>query len=359
MHTLKEHDILTYLTGANENELFERANATKVHMFGNEVYLRAIIEFSNVCNKKCHYCGLRAPNGEIARYRMQDTDILNAASMAVSEGAGTIVLQSGDDFSYSTQTIGTIISEIKTRHDVAVTLSLGDRGIDEYAFWRDCGADRCLVKLETTNPRIYKRLRDGEEFSSRLHRVESLRALGYEIGSGVIVDLPDSNLISALQDILFLTDLDLDMIAVGPFIPHPQTPLAHAEHGSIELSHRMTAILRILNPHANIPATSALSALEPESQELALTRGCNVLMPSMTPNTHRADYNIYPGKNESDIDVTDSLALAKDMIRSLGFVPSSSKGFSPRRNNVLESTPRSAAGHNTRRTAECRQVVTD
>jgi len=358
MYTLKEHDILTYLTGADDKGLFERANAAQSREFGNEVYLRAIIEFSNVCNKKCHYCGLRAPNGEIARYRMGNDEILNAAKMAASQGAGTIVLQSGDDFSYSTQSIGTLIKEIKTRHDVAVTLSLGDRGMDEYAYWRECGADRCLVKLETTNPRLYKRLRGGEEFSSRLHRVESLRHLGYEVGSGVITDLPDSNLISTLRDILFLTALELDMIAVGPFIPHPQTPLAHVAPGSVTLSHRVTAILRILNPHANIPATSALSALEPESQGLALTRGCNVIMPSMTPEDHRADYFIYPGKNKADIDVTDSLTLAKNMIRSLGLVPSSSKGFSPRRKDVQQSAPRNTTGHNPRRTAECRKIIT-
>jgi len=354
MYTLKEHDILTHLTGADDKKLFERANATQSQEFGNKVYLRAIIEFSNICNKKCHYCGLRAPNGEISRYRMGNDEILNAADIAASQGAGTIVLQSGDDFSYSTQSIGTLIKEIKTRHDVAVTLSLGDRGMDEYVYWRECGADRCLLKLETTNPRLYKRFRDGEEFSSRLHRVESLRHLGYEVGSGVITDLPDSNLISTLQDILFLTALDLDMIAVGPFIPHPQTPLAHVMPGSIALSHRVTAILRILNPQANIPATSALSALEPESQRLALTRGCNVIMPSMTPEDHRADYTIYPGKNASNIDVTDSLTRAKNIIRSLGLVPSSSKGFSPRKNNVQQSTSRNTTSHNTRRTAECR-----
>ncbi|MBI9080681.1 MAG: [FeFe] hydrogenase H-cluster radical SAM maturase HydE [Pseudodesulfovibrio sp.] len=359
MHTLNKQDILTYLIGANDNELFERANKVKRQVFGDEIYLRAIIEFSNVCNKKCHYCGLRAPNGAITRYRMRDTTILNAAAMATYRGAGTIVLQSGDDFSYSTQALGKIIRDIKDRHDVAVTLSLGDRGLDEYAYWRDCGADRCLLKLETTDPRQYKRLRDGEDFSARLHRVEFLQNLGYEVGSGIIVGLPDSDIISALRDILFITDLDLAMIAAGPFVPHPQTPLANAMPGNISLSHRVTALLRILNPSANIPATSALSALDSECRELALLRGCNVLMPSMTPEEHRADYNIYPGKNQSDTNVSDSLTLAKANIRSLGLVPSTSKGFSPRSHNVYESTSRSATGHSSRRKTECGQVIAD
>jgi len=359
MHTLNKQDILTYLTGANDDELFERANDTKRQMFGDEVYLRAIIEFSNVCNKKCHYCGLRAPNGTIARYRMRDKAILDAAAMATTQGAGTIVLQSGDDFSYSTQAVGEMVRDIKARHDVAVTLSLGDRGLDEYAYWRECGADRYLLKLETTDPRQYKRLRDGEDFSARLHRVESLRRLGYEVGSGIIVGLPDSDIISTLRDILFITDLDLDMIAAGPFVPHPQTPLANALPGSISLSHRVTALLRILNPHANIPATSALSALNSECREMALLRGCNVLMPSMTPEEYREDYNIYPGKNRSNTNVTDSLTLAKANIRSLGLVPSPSKGFSPRRNDVHESTARCATGHSPRRKAKRGQVIAD
>ncbi|BCS89896.1 [FeFe] hydrogenase H-cluster radical SAM maturase HydE [Pseudodesulfovibrio sediminis] len=348
MHTINEQDILTYLLGVNDAELFERANDIKVQRFGDEIFLRAIIEFSNVCDKKCHYCGLRAPNGKTERYRMTKEDILDAAALATSEGAATIVLQSGDDFSYSTEDIGSLIQEIKSSHDVAVTLSLGDRGLDEYAYWHDCGADRCLLKLEVTNPRLYKRFRGGEDFSSRLHKIKFLQHLGYEVGSGVIVGLPDADLISTLRDILFITDLDLDMIAAGPFIPHPQTPLADMEHGCIDLSHRMTALLRILNPHANIPATSALGALDSDSQKLGLLRGCNVLMPSMTPERHRSDYTIYPGKNASNIDITDSLKLAKDMISALGLVPSSSKGFS-RRNNVHESTPRSASGYSARR----------
>lgn len=321
-------DILALLSGADDTALFADAAQTRRRVYGDAVFIRAVVEFSNVCDKKCHYCGLRAPNANLTRYRMTGPEILDAACAAAADGAGTVVLQSGDDTSYTAALVGDLIREIKARHDVAVTLSLGDRGIDEYAFWRDCGADRCLIKLETSNPRLYKRLRQGEDFSARLGRVEAMRGLGYEVGSGVIAGLPGSTPLDAARDILLLTDLGLEMIAVGPFVPNPDTPQAGSPPGPVALSHRMTALLRVLNPEANIPATSALDALDPASRAQALARGCNVLMPSMTPTDHRSDYAIYPGKNVGAND--DPLAEARRSILAAGFVPSSSKGFSPR-----------------------------
>lgn len=333
-HIMNTHDILEALTGSNDDLLFARANEMRKWIFGSEVYIRAIIEFSNVCDKHCRYCGLRADNRKLNRYRMDGDAILESATLAVAQGAGTVVLQSGDDTGYSMELIGELIRAIKGAHDVALTLSLGDRSIDEYSYWRDCGADRCLIKLETTDPARYKNLRQGEDFTARLHRVEELRRMGYEIGSGVIAGLPGTTPMDALRDILFLTQLDLDMIAVGPFVPNPDTPLAANPPGSVVLSQRMAALLRLMNPKANIPATSALDALTPGSRAMALTRGCNVLMPSITPDSLRADYTIYPGKNADGLDRSESLDSARRTITAMGFVPSTSKGFSPRRSHV-------------------------
>ncbi|OIQ50913.1 Biotin synthase [Pseudodesulfovibrio hydrargyri] len=331
---MNTHDILDALTGSDDAFLFARAHEMRRWIFGSDVYLRAIIEFSNVCDKQCRYCGLRAGNRHLNRYRMDSNAILESAALAVAQGAGTVVLQSGDDTAYSREQIGALIRAIKADHDVAVTLSLGDRGVDEYAHWRDCGADRCLIKLETTDPARYKDLRKGEDFTARLHRVEELRRLGFEVGSGVIAGLPGTTPMDALRDILFLTELDLDMIAVGPFVPNPDTPLASFPPGSVVLSQRMTALLRLLNPKANIPATSALDALHPGGRAQALARGCNVLMPSITPDELRGDYTIYPGKNADGLDRTGSLDSARRTIEAMGFVPSASKGFSPRRDHV-------------------------
>nr|WP_321514473.1 [FeFe] hydrogenase H-cluster radical SAM maturase HydE [uncultured Pseudodesulfovibrio sp.] len=334
MHQLSKNTLRDYLEGLNDKELFSLAADEKERIFGKEVFLRAVIEFSNHCNKRCQYCGLRSPNKAIARYRMPRETILDAVDSAAENGVGTIVLQSGDDFWYSTEFIGDLVKEIRSRHDIAITLSVGDRGIDEYAYWKECGADRCLVKLETTNPELYSKLRMGESFAQRLERVDALRRQGYEVGSGIITGLPGMDIETTLNDILYLSGLALDMIAAGPFVPNPQTPLANAPSGSIALSHRVTALLRLLNPGSNIPATSALTALNPISQGEALLRGCNVLMPSVTPEEHRTDYTIYPGKNRTHATAAASLNAAQNTIQSLNLVPSSSKGFSKRKDNV-------------------------
>ncbi len=331
MLQLSRTTIRELLEGKNDGELFSAAAKETERVFGKQVFLRAIVEFSNYCNKRCSYCGLRAPNTKVPRYRLSPETILEAAGLLEENGVGTLVLQSGDDFHYSTEDIGRLIEKIRQSYDIAITLSVGDRGMDEYGYWRKCGADRCLLKLETSDPELYSRYRLGEPFSERLRRVEVLKEQGYEVGSGIIVGLPGMDIDTTLADLQFLSELDLDMFAAGPFIPNPQTPLANAPAGDVALSHRLTALFRLLNPGANIPATSALLSLNPVSQKEALMRGCNVLMPSITPEEHRADYHIYPGKNQIHATAAASLNAAKETILSLGLIPSASKGFSKRR----------------------------
>ncbi|WP_320170674.1 [FeFe] hydrogenase H-cluster radical SAM maturase HydE [Maridesulfovibrio sp.] len=334
MAVLGRDEALFYLNGGNDEELYSLADSVCKDSFGGEVYLRAIVEFSNVCNKKCAYCGLRAPNSKISRYRMDEDSIVEAAEMAANAGARTIVLQSGDDFSYSSLQIENIIRRIKDSHDVAVTLSLGDRSMGEYEYWFDCGADRCLLKLETTDHGIYEKIRCGEKFENRLKLLRSLQEIGYEVGSGIIVGLPGCGTDQLADDLFFLTGLGLDMIAAGPFVPHPDTPFSHAGQGDPDLSFRFTALARLLNPLTNIPATSALDSLDCAGRAKGLKRGCNVIMPSVTPAARRGDYNIYPGKNMVSVDATDSIFHAAELIRSLGLVPSNSKGSSRRKTDV-------------------------
>ena len=334
MAVLRRDEIIHYLNGGNDAELFSKADSLRESSFGREVYLRAIVEFSNFCNKKCNYCGLRAPNSAVNRYRLDTDTIVESACMAAEAGVRTIVLQSGDDFSYSTAQVEEIISCIKESHDVAVTLSLGDRSAAEYEHWFNCGADRCLLKLETTDPDIYKRIRSGADFHERMELLRSLQEIGYELGSGIIVGLPDYTVEQLADDLLFLNKLELDMIAAGPFIPHPDTPFSSAGAGDIDLSFRFTALARLLNPFSNIPATSALDSFDLEGRKKGLQRGCNVIMPSVTPVSKRKDYNIYPGKNAVSVDVTDTISRAEELIDTLGFVLSASKGSSRRMNNV-------------------------
>ncbi|MFK4764037.1 [FeFe] hydrogenase H-cluster radical SAM maturase HydE [Desulfobaculum sp. SPO524] len=331
---LSRSDIITLLDGHDDRWLYGAADATRRDVFGTDVYLRGIVEFSNHCCRRCQYCGLRAPNTKAQRYRLDAEHIENAAALVPQLGFGTLVLQSGDDFSYSGEAIAALVRNIKEQQDIAITLSLGDRTEDDFALWRDSGADRYLLKLETTDPDLYAACRPGENLADRFRRIEELRKLGYEVGSGVITGLPGMTTPRLADDLLRLSSLELDMIAAGPFVPHPQTPFAGEDHGSLDTNYRASAILRLLNPQANIPATSALDVLQAGGRCTALARGCNVIMPSLTPEDVRAAYSIYPGKNTF---TSDALAYAEDvkaMIREAGYTPSASQGFSPRSTHV-------------------------
>ncbi|WP_432736905.1 [FeFe] hydrogenase H-cluster radical SAM maturase HydE [Maridesulfovibrio sp. FT414] len=334
MSVIGRDEIMFYLNGGNDEELYSSADRVRECSFGREVYLRAIVEFSNVCIKRCRYCGLRAPNTNVTRYRLDADTIVEAAGFAAEAGARTIVLQSGDDLGYSALQIADIVRRIKAEHDVAVTLSLGDRSVAEYEHWFHCGADRCLLKLETTDSGIYEHIRNGEKLQDRLELLRAMQEIGYEVGSGIIIGLPGYSIEQLAEDLIFLTGLELDMIAAGPFVPHPQTPFADASAGDIDISYRFTALARLLNSQANIPATSALDSFDGDGRANGLLRGCNVIMPSVTPSSNRRDYNIYPGKNSVSVDETDSIFYAEELIRSLNFVPSASKGSSRRTHYV-------------------------
>jgi biotin synthase len=330
MNTMRAAEIEDLLEGADDCRLFAIADEVRKEVFGRDVFLRGVIEFSNHCDNRCLYCGLRKTNDSIERYRLNGSEILDAASKLPELGIGTVVLQSGDDYRYTVEDIGRVIREIKSRYDVAVTLSLGDRKNDDYRYWRDCGADRYLLKLETFDKEIHERLRPGQTLEGRLDRLNFLGSLGYEVGSGIIVGLPGTDTDSLADDILELSRLNLDMIAVGPFVPHPETPLRSDPGGGILTTCRAIAILRIMNHWANIPATSALDAISENGKVKALRCGANILMPSITPETVRRRYNIYPGKNTCFSGAEEEIGAAKSLIHVCKLTPSPLKGFSSR-----------------------------
>ncbi|UZP66973.1 [FeFe] hydrogenase H-cluster radical SAM maturase HydE [Desulfovibrio mangrovi] len=320
------------LLAPDADPLFAEARALRDRVFGREVFQRGVVEFSNHCRKNCHYCGLRAANTELQRFRLDAEAILDAARTAVELGMGTVVLQSGEEETADIRSIGDLIGRIKRLGDISVTLSLGDHSEDAYRYWRDCGADRYLLKMETFNPELHARLRPGQNVAERLARVETLCRLGYETGSGIITGLPDMTPEILAEDLRLLSGLPLDMIAVGPFIPHPQTPLKDAAAGRIDEALRATALLRLMNPTANIPATSALDALDAHGREKGLNAGANVIMPSVTPEPVRAGYNIYPGKNAAPEPVRQIVGRLQQRLRDAGYEPSSSRGASPAKN---------------------------
>jgi len=331
MNTMNLKEIKEFLRGEDDKTLFDEANKIRLQVFGKDVYIRGIIEFSNMCREDCLYCGLRKSNRVLKRYRLTMEEILEGADLAEINNIKTIVLQSGDDLSYSKDFIGKLIEEIKKRFDVVITLSLGERTYEEYAYWRKKGAERYLLKIETFDEKLYEKMRPGKRLEERLQRVEWLKELDYEVGSGIIVGLPGQDLDSLANDLKRLTELELDMIATGPFIPHPETPLRDYPHGDVNLSLRVIALLRIMNPYSNIPATSALASLRSDAREKGLKAGANVIMPSLTPKRVRLLYNIYPGKNESGQCVIDEINYIKGIIEKAGYIPSDSKGYSPRR----------------------------
>lgn len=299
-------DYLTYIlsTDVHDEEIFKLADEVRKRYVGDEVYLRAIIEFSNVCTQHCLYCGLRAPNGNVQRYRMPPEAIVDRARLISKLGIKTVVLQSGEDPHYTTEIVAAIVKQIK-EFGVAITLSLGERSFEEYRIWKEAGADRYLLKHETASPELYAKLHPGDDLSIRKSHLFELKRLGYETGTGCIVGLPGQTPHDLALDLAFFQELDADMVGIGPFIPHHQTPLAMERTGDVRTTLKMVALTRIILPTANIPATTALGSIDPSARALALKCGANVLMPNLTPNELRDKYEIYPGKlsfYDSDIE---------------------------------------------------------
>lgn len=287
-------EIIDLLTRAPLAEVINEADRVRREFCGDEVHLRAIIEFSNVCIRTCDYCGLRGPNRDLNRYRMSVDEVVETARNARQHGLRTIVLQSGEDPRTTTEEVCEMVRQIKAFGDTAVTLSLGLRSIDDYRAFREAGADRYLMKEETADERLYARLHNGLSLTPRITTLSTLKSLGYQVGGGVIVGLPGQTAGAIADSLIFARDIALDMYAVGPFIPHPDTPLHDSGPPSIDESIRVLATARIVLEDAHLPATSALQALHPSGWLIGLLAGANVIMSLATPAKYRQDYAIYP-----------------------------------------------------------------
>ena len=312
---------------SNTGELFTEADTVRKKYCGDEVYIRGIIEFSNYCIRNCLYCGLRRENSCIIRYRMMPERIIGLAGKIYREGVKTVVLQSGDDPGFTRNILCKIISKIKEENPpIAVTLSIGERPLEDYSAFRDAGADRYLLKHETANPSLYERLHPGQNLKKRIDILEYLKKLGYETGSGTIVGLPGQQLSDLVDDVLLFRSLDVDMVGIGPFIPRRDTPLSCYPCGDVWLSIKIIALTRIITQKTNMPATTALASLNPDyGQLLGFKSGCNVIMPSFTPEHFRRKYIIYDNKIKVDLE------RAKEVIASARRVVSFDRGDSLKR----------------------------
>lgn len=295
-HCLTRQDIAELLGDADcEERLAQAADAVRQEFVGDGVHLRGLIEFSNICRQDCCYCGLRRDNRRIERYRLTPDEIVELARKAKGYGYRTVVLQSGEDPYFSVPVLCHILQRIK-KMDLAITLSIGERSREEYQAFRAAGADRYLLRIETTDAELYHRYDPGMSHANRLRCLWDLRELGYEVGTGTLVGLPGQSLDSLAADVLFYQELDADMIGIGPLIPNGDTPLGEVAPGDFHLTRRMVSILRLLLPEANIPATTAMETMVPHGRELILASGANVVMPNVTEGDYRRKYALYPGK---------------------------------------------------------------
>jgi len=293
-HELTKEEIIQLLE-TDDKSLFDAADRVRTKYKGDDVHLRGLIEFSNVCKQNCKYCGLRRDNKHLERYRLTPDEVIDFAKKGASYGYKTVVLQSGEDEWFSCERLCEIISEIK-KFDLAITLSIGEKTYDEYKAYKDAGADRYLLRIETTDEKLYKLLHPGMDLQNRKVCLKNLQELGFETGSGCLVGLDGQSVESLANDILYFKENDFDMVGVGPFIPNENTPLAGSKGGGFWLALRVMAIIRLLLPDINIPATTAMETLNPQGRIIALQSGANVVMPNITEGDYRRKYEIYPGK---------------------------------------------------------------
>lgn len=305
--------------GKDGELVYATADRVRAENFGDTVHLRGIIEFSNICKNHCWYCGIRCDNTGIGRYRMTEEEIVDTAKNAKLWGCGTVVLQSGEDPFFTADLLSGIVRRIKAETGLAVTLSVGVRPREELAQLKAAGCDRYLLRFETTSNALFSAIHPDETFEHRVQCLTDLRGLGYQVGSGFMIGLPGSTPEMIAHDILFATLLKLDMIGCGPFLSHPDTPLADKplleDRG---IYYKAISLLRILNPRAHIPATTAFDALEPEGRNLVLQRGANVFMPNITPGKYRRMYQLYPNKPCVDEDGAACAFCVRGRLVSLG-----------------------------------------
>ena len=266
-------------------------------IYGNKIYFRGIVEFSNICRNDCYYCGIRKSNQNVSRYCLTQDEITDCCDEGYELGFRTFVLQSGEHI-YKPQQVAEVVKKIKENHpDCAVTLSLGEEEYETYKLWREAGADRYLLRHETANEAHYKKLHpENMSWAHRMECLKNLKKLGYQTGAGIMVGSPYQTSECLADDMLFFERFKPEMIGIGPFLPHKDTPFHAEPSGTLEDTLHMLAILRLLFPNVLLPATTALGTIDPQGRELGILAGANVIMPNLSPVNVRGKYLLYDGK---------------------------------------------------------------
>ena len=324
VHMLGAEDLgalLTTLSDGEEQALCDAACEARREVYGRDVYLRGLIEFSSYCRNNCLYCGLRRGNAACQRYRLSEEEILECADRGYELGFRTIVLQSGEDPWYTDEKICRIVSRIKEKHpDSAVTLSIGEKSRESYQRYFDAGADRYLLRHETINAEHYSRLHP-EEMSrdNRVRCLYDLKEIGYQVGCGIMVGSPFQTTEHIVEDLLFMKEFGPQMVGIGPFIPHQDTPFKDEKRGTLEDTLHLLAIVRLMLPRVLLPATTALGTIHPRGRELGILAGANVVMPNLSPSDVREKYMLYDGKICTGDEAAECRRCMERRIESTGY----------------------------------------
>ena len=304
-----------------DNLLYSSADTIRKQIYGDEVYIRGLIEFTNYCKNNCYYCGIRKDNKKAVRYRLSKDEILSCCSEGYTLGFRTFVLQGGEDPYYSDKLICEVVSEIRKRYpDCAITLSIGEKTKESYLAYFNAGANRYLLRHETAVEEHYKKLHpESMSLKNRKQCLFDLKEIGYQVGSGFMVGSPYQTTENLIADIRFLQELKPDMIGIGPYINHAQTPFSEFSNGSLELTLRLIAILRLIFPYALIPATTALGTIHPQGRELGLKAGANVVMPNLSPVKVRKLYDLYENKICTGEEAAQCRGCLERRVKSAGY----------------------------------------
>lgn len=300
-HTLTRGEFITLIKERDEENasyLASLAREEAVKIYGNGVFPRGLVEFTNYCKNNCYYCGIQGSNQHVNRYRLSKDEILSACENGYQLGYRSFVLQGGEDPHYSDDVMVPIVSEIRKRYqDCAITLSLGERSKESYQKLYDAGADRYLLRHEAATPELYQKLHpESLSLENRIQCLWNLKEIGYAVGTGFMVGAPYQTVENLVDDLLFIQKLDPQMVGIGPFVPHHDTKFKDYPSGTVELTTYLTSILRLMNPHLLLPATTSLGTIDPRGREKGILAGANVVMPNLSPVAVRKDYSLYDNK---------------------------------------------------------------
>lgn len=322
-NTATSEELLFLLNNISNEEkkiLVDKANETRMKTYGNKVYMRGLIEFTNYCVRNCKYCGIRAGNSKVERYRLTKEEILSCADLGDKLGYKTFVLQGGEDPYFNDDTMCQIISEIKEKYpENAITISLGERSYSSYERLYKAGADRYLLRHETATKELYKKLHPNSSFENRIKCLYDLKAIGYEVGAGFMVGLPEQKKEDLIRDLMFVKKLNPHMCGIGPFIPHKDTPLAKEKGGTLDDTITMLALVRLLLPKVLLPATTALGSIDAIGREKGIKAGANVVMPNLSPKDVRVKYALYDGKICTGDEAAECRRCIEGRINKIGF----------------------------------------